>query len=133
VIQGFPAELNQVFLNLIINAVQAIKAKPHAEGQLGSICISTSPTGTGVEIRIKDSGTGILPEHEGKVFDPFFTTKGVGIGTGQGLSVCYQTVVHLHGGELFFETNPGLGTTFIVRLPFRPVTRMDSSGQEGSA
>ena len=132
-IQGFPAELNQVFLNLIVNAAQAIGAKAHEAGDLGRILLSTSRTTNGVEIRIQDTGTGILEEHHSKVFDPFFTTKDVGVGTGQGLSVCYQTVVGMHGGEIRFESQPGQGTTFIVQLPLRAAPAKQWSRKEGAA
>jgi PAS domain S-box-containing protein len=118
-IQGFPAELNQVFLNLIVNAAQAIGAKGRPGRELGTITIRTAGLPEGVEIRIQDTGTGIAPEHQPKVFDPFFTTKEVGVGTGQGLMVSYQTIVNTHGGKIFFETTPGEGTTFIVQLPLR--------------
>lgn len=116
-VQGYNAELNQVFLNLIINAAQAIQIKPRADGERGQITLSTSVVPDGVEARVRDTGTGIAPEHQGKVFDPFFTTKDVGVGSGQGLMVSYQTVVNMHGGRITFETKPGEGTTFIVRLP----------------
>ena len=132
-IQGFPSELNQVFLNLIINAAQAIGARPHSEGQLGTIYISTTPIPEGVEIRVKDTGTGILPEIQDKVFDPFFTTKEIGVGTGQGLNVCYQTVVNMHGGRIAFETVPGRGTTFIVQLPSEIQPAKAPAGKQGVA
>jgi PAS domain S-box-containing protein len=132
-VHGFPAELNQVFLNLIVNAAQAIAARPRAEGQFGTIHISTASIRSGVEIQVQDTGTGILPEHQGKIFDPFFTTKDVGVGTGQGLHVCYQTVVNLHGGEISFTTTPGRGTTFIVRLPTRAKTASTVANEAGSA
>jgi len=130
-IQGFPAELNQVFLNLIVNAAQAIGGKPRGEGAKGEIHVSTAPDAEGVVIRVRDTGTGIAPEHQAKVFDPFFTTKEVGVGTGQGLMVCYQTVVVQHGGGITFETRPGEGTTFVVRIPLRaPAPRKGSPRTE---
>ena len=132
-IQGFPAELNQVFLNLVVNAGHAIAAKEREPGTLGSIRISTGRIPTGVEIRIMDTGTGILPEHQAKVFDPFFTTKDVGIGTGQGLTVCYQTVVHMHGGQISFESTPGEGTTFVVQLPMRAAPAKGWGPKDGAA
>ena len=132
-IQGFPAELNQVFLNLVVNAGHAIAAKERESGNLGSIRISTAKITTGVEIRIQDTGTGIALEHQAKVFDPFFTTKDVGIGTGQGLTVCYQTVVHMHGGRISFESVPGEGTTFVVQLPLQAAPAKGWGPKEGVA
>ena len=116
-LSGFPGELNQVFLNLIVNAGQAIAARlPRPEG-LGKIKVSSSLAGDWLEIRIQDSGIGIPEAFQHRVFDPFFTTKDVGAGTGQGLSVSYQTVVVAHHGEISFRSEPGVGTTFLVRLP----------------
>jgi len=119
VIHGFQGELNQVFLNLIVNAAQAIAAKTRHGGGMGAITVASRLTPGGVEIRVADTGTGIAPEHQGRVFDPFFTTKEVGVGTGQGLAVSYQTVVQQHGGSITFTTREGEGTTFIVLLPLR--------------
>ena len=108
-------EVNQVFLNLIINAAHAIAAKG-GEGK-GRIMASTRKDGEWVEIRVVDTGTGIPENVRDKIFNPFFTTKEVGKGTGQGLAICHDVVVHKHGGEIFFETEMGKGTTFVVRLP----------------
>ena len=132
-VQAFPGELNQVFLNLIINAAQAIQAKSRPEGAKGAITIATARIEDGVEIRVRDTGIGIAPEHQGQVFDPFFTTKEVGVGTGQGLMVSYQTVVRAHGGRLFFETLPGEGTTFIVQLPLKSPGVRKAQPQGGAA
>jgi len=118
-IQGFAAEMNQVFLELIINAAQAIKAKAGLEEPCGKIHITTARLAGGAEIRIRDTGTGIAIEDAPKVFDPFFTTKEVGVGSGQGLMVSYQTVTGRHGGRIFFETQPGEGTTFIIQFPLQ--------------
>lgn len=112
-------EVNQVFLNLIVNAAHAIDEKTIG-GSLGrgTIKIEARPDGEDwVEVRVSDSGCGI-PEHaQNRVFDPFFTTKAVGKGTGQGLAIAYSVIVDKHGGEIEFETEIGAGTTFIVRLP----------------
>jgi len=113
-------ELNQVFLNLIVNAAHAIAETVGNSGDKGKIRVSTRRDGEMVEIRIADTGTGIPPEIQHRIFDPFFTTKEVGKGTGQGLSLARNTVVRGHGGELTFETTPGEGTNFIVRLPIEP-------------
>ncbi len=112
------SELNQVFLNLIINAADAIKEK---QGQLsahkGLIHIATCQKEHTIEIRIQDNGTGI-PEHiKSRIFDPFFTTKGVGIGSGQGLSICREIIVNKHKGSIDFHTKSGEGTCFVITLP----------------
>jgi two-component system, NtrC family, sensor kinase len=114
------SELNQVFLNLIVNAAHAIQdsGKDAAEGVIG---IRTAVIDSQVEIAISDNGCGIAPEIANKVFDPFFTTKEVGRGTGQGLSIARATIVTRHGGALSFETGLGRGTTFFVRLPIRGI------------
>ncbi len=105
----YPSRLNQVFLNLLVNASQAI------EGE-GEIRIRTYMEDEKVHIAIRDSGVGIPEENLGKVFDPGFTTKGVGVGTGLGLSICYQ-IVQDHRGEIEVESRVGEGTTFTVILP----------------
>jgi signal transduction histidine kinase len=110
------SELNQVFLNLIVNAAHAIQESGKSPTE-GVICVRTLAAGGLVEIRIGDNGCGIPAENRNKVFDPFFTTKPVGRGTGQGLSIAYATVVNKHGGSLSFESEVGRGTTFLVRIP----------------
>jgi len=113
-----PSELGQVFLNLIVNAAHAIrdvcKENPSFKGL---ITISSRSLDGSLEIRVTDTGTGIPEAIRNKIFDPFFTTKDVGIGTGQGLAICYTVIVKKHGGTLDFETEVGRGTTFIIRLP----------------
>jgi len=110
------SELNQVFLNLIVNAAHAVQdaGKNAVEGVIG---IRTCVADGVVEIAISDNGCGIPAEIANKVFDPFFTTKEVGRGTGQGLSIARAAVVTRHGGTLSFDTRVGRGTTFFVRLP----------------
>ncbi|UCF04701.1 MAG: PAS domain S-box protein [bacterium] len=105
----FPGRLNQVFLNILVNARQAIKGK-------GTITITTAVKSGNVHISIKDTGVGIAREHLEKVFDPGFTTKGVGVGTGLGLSICYQ-IVQDHHGAITVESEIGKGTTFTIVLP----------------
>lgn len=112
----YPGDINQVVLNLIVNAAHAIKDKVK-EGEKGRITVRTRNGGEFVEIAVQDSGTGIPAAIQGKVFDPFFTTKEVGKGTGQGLSFAYTVVVKKHGGKIWFETEPDKGTTFFVTLP----------------
>ena len=110
-------ELNQVVLNLIVNASHAIADVVAASGDKGRITVTASSDETHAEIRIADTGTGI-PEHaRAKVFEPFFTTKEVGKGTGQGLSLAYNCIVKRHKGTINFETELGTGTTFVIRLP----------------
>ncbi len=111
-------EINQVVLNLIVNAAHAIAEVVRKEpGRKGRITLSTRYAPPWAEIRVADTGGGIPAEVQGKIFDPFFTTKEVGKGTGQGLTISRSIVVEKHGGQLFFETEPGVGTTFVVRLP----------------
>lgn len=110
-------ELNQVFLNLLVNAAHAIGAAVGESQEKGRIGVSTTRDGDMVEIRLQDSGCGIPAEVRERVFDPFFTTKEVGKGTGQGLAIARSIVVDKHGGDLNFETQEGQGTTFIIRLP----------------
>ncbi|OAN46675.1 hypothetical protein A6A04_06110 [Paramagnetospirillum marisnigri] len=110
-----PGEMNQVFLNLIVNAAHAIEAsdKPLP----GTIVVETAARGDVVEISIADSGTGIADDIKDRIFDPFFTTKEVGKGTGQGLAICYDVVVTKHGGEIVVGGKPGEGAVFTIRLP----------------
>jgi signal transduction histidine kinase len=108
-ISCYPSRLNQVFLNLLVNAVQAMDGK-------GEIHIRTWADDRQVHIRIADTGKGISPAHLQRIFDPGFTTKGVGVGTGLGLSICYQ-IVQDHGGEITVESTVGEGTAFTLALP----------------
>ncbi|TVM15171.1 hypothetical protein DPQ33_15870 [Oceanidesulfovibrio indonesiensis] len=113
----FPDDLNQVFLNVIVNAAHAIAEKVEGTDQKGTIRIATRDAEKYVEITISDTGSGIPEKHRGRLFDPFFTTKRVGKGTGQGLAISYSVVVDKHGGEIFFDTVEGEGTTFHIRIP----------------
>lgn len=115
-IECYPSELNQVFLNLIINAAHAIEEK---NAGIGLIRIETRKVGDAVEILIQDNGVGIPLEIQEKVFNLFFTTKPIGKGTGQGLSLSHSIVVEKHHGKLFFESSPGVGTTFHIQLPIQ--------------
>jgi PAS domain S-box-containing protein len=110
-------EFHQVVLNLIVNAAHAIGCVVNDSGLKGKIHISTRQIDSAVEVRISDTGGGIPEAIQSKVFDPFFTTKPVGKGTGQGLAIAYSVVVQKHKGVLTFETEAGLGTTFIIQLP----------------
>jgi signal transduction histidine kinase len=111
-----PGEFNQAILNIVVNASHAIADKVGDKGK-GIIGVSTRRQGDKVEIRISDTGTGIPNAVRGRIFDPFFTTKEVGKGSGQGLAISRSIVVDKHQGEIFFETETGQGTTFVIRLP----------------
>jgi PAS domain S-box-containing protein len=107
-------KLSQVFLNLVVNAAQAI---PEGDAHHNEIRLATREDGAGrVVVEVSDTGVGIPREILGRIFDPFFTTKPVGVGTGLGLSVCHGIVTGL-GGEITVESEPGRGTTFRVALP----------------
>jgi len=109
-----PGALNQVILNILVNAAHALG---DGAPEKGTITVSTRQRGDAVEIRIADTGPGIPEVIRDKIFDPFFTTKEVGKGTGQGLAMAHTVVVEQHGGQLTCETAEGEGTTFIIRLP----------------
>lgn len=108
-------EISQVLLNLIVNAAHAIDAAK-LEGK-GKITISSALRNGKVEVRITDTGIGVPESVRESIFNPFFTTKDVGQGTGQGLAIAQDIVVGKHRGQLFFETEQGQGTTFIMQLP----------------
>ena len=112
----YPGDINQVVLNLIVNAAHAVK-EAVKEGEKGKITVRTRNRGNFVEVSVQDTGTGIPAGIQGKIFDPFFTTKEVGKGTGQGLSFSYTVIVKKHGGKIWFETLTGKGTTFFFTLP----------------
>lgn len=109
-------EINQVFLNLIVNAAQAIQSAGRKPAE-GHIKVKTTSLDDSILISISDNGTGIKKDDRSKVFNPFFTTKEVGKGTGQGLSITHDIVTVRHGGRIWFETEVGKGTTFHVLLP----------------
>ena len=107
------AEINQVLLNLIVNAAHAMEGGE----TLGRLTVSTQQLDGVAELRVADSGCGIPEEICERIFDPFFTTKDVGKGTGQGLAIVQDIVVNKHGGEISVESTPGEGSCFVVRLP----------------
>ena len=111
-----PGEINQVVLNMIVNAAHAI-GDVVSEGRRGKITVTTRVDGDDVIITIGDTGGGIAPEHHDRVFEPFFTTKEVGRGTGQGLAIARSIVIDKHHGQISFESELGVGTTFTIRLP----------------
>ncbi|NMM27636.1 MAG: PAS domain S-box protein [Glaciimonas sp.] len=108
-IECYPSQLNQVFMNLLVNASHAIEDH-------GRITIRTGQEGENVWVEIEDSGKGIQPEHLGRIFEPFFTTKPVGKGTGLGLSLSYG-IVQKHGGRIEVKSEPGKGSIFKIVLP----------------
>ncbi len=114
VVQGYPGRLQQVFVNLVVNAAHAIAA--HGEDAWGHIDITVRAQPGFVEVVVEDDGVGIEPGVGSRVFDPFYTTKGVGEGTGQGLALVHATVDELHGGAVAFYSAPHAGTTMVVRL-----------------
>ena len=116
-------EFNQVILNLIVNGAHAIGDVVATQGGKGTLTVSTRLDGGHVEVRIRDTGTGIPEAARGRIFEPFFTTKAVGRGTGQGLYIAQTVVAKKHGGTLTFETALGQGTTFIIRLPLEASTQ----------
>ncbi|MCW8889692.1 MAG: ATP-binding protein [Sedimenticola sp.] len=115
-----PDQINQVFLNLIVNAAHAISdTLKESDSSMGVITIATKKLDDAIEVRISDSGTGVPDDIKGRIFDPFFTTKVVGKGTGQGLCIAYTTVAERHGGNLQVDDNPEGGAVFIVTLPLQ--------------
>src|SRR5262249_35703300 len=111
-IECYPSQLNQVFMNLLVNAEQAMPER-------GTLRIKTSRDGDLVRIMISDTGVGIAKENLRRIFEPGFTTKGVGIGTGLGLSICHK-IIQDHHGKIEVESEVGKGTTFTLTLPLRP-------------
>jgi two-component system NtrC family sensor kinase len=109
-VECYAGRMNQVFLNLLVNAAQAIPDR-------GTIVIRTSRAGDSVRISVSDNGVGIPPENLAKIFSPGFTTKGVGVGTGLGLSICYR-IVQEHHGTIDVKSGGGQ-TTFTIDLPLR--------------
>lgn len=118
-VYGNMGEISQVILNLLINAFQAIKQKS------GTITVTTKDESKNfVSVSIADTGSGISPEIREKIFEPFFTTKEVGVGTGLGLSIVHG-IIEKHGGLIDIESEPGKGTTFIIRLPVEANTQSE--------
>jgi two-component system, NtrC family, sensor kinase len=117
----FAGQLNQVWMNLLVNAAQSV-------GQRGEVTITTRLVYETVLVTISDNGCGIAPEHMDKIFDPFFTTKPVGEGTGLGLSITHS-VIERHGGFIKVESRPGQGTTFRVSIPVDAMPRRRAAGR----
>ncbi len=118
-IECLPSELNQVFMNLLVNAAHAICS------ERGTITLRTGHEGVSVWVEVADTGSGIDKDDLARIFDPFFTTKPIGQGTGLGLSLSYG-IVKKHDGQIEVTSEPGVGTTFRVTLPVvRPVVRAE--------
>ena len=112
----FISSINQVVLNMIVNAAQAIKMTEH-DGKLGRISIGTRQVGGYANIEIADVGCGMSESTMKKIFNPFFTTKPVGVGTGQGLAIAYRIINEQHGGMISVDSSPGKGSCFTISLP----------------
>lgn len=122
-VPGSEGELNQVVLNLVVNASHAIGDSDQSKGR---ITVTSQSTETGVRLEVRDNGGGVPEAARERVFDAFFTTKEVGKGSGQGLAICHDVIVNKHGGTIRFETETGVGTAFIIDLPFETVSVSDT-------
>jgi signal transduction histidine kinase len=119
VVEGVGADLGRVLLNLFNNAFYAVQQRQQSgePGYAPTMRVSTRQVDQQVEVWVQDNGTGMPPEVRQKIFQPFFTTKPTGEGTGLGLSLSYDIITQGHGGTLTVESQPGEGSTFLVRLP----------------
>ncbi len=120
-------QIGQVFLNLFVNAIQAIRAQQRQ--QKGCIRVRSRPVDGGVEVVVEDDGPGIPDATKMRIFDPFFTTKDVGQGTGLGLSISHDIIARKHGGVMRVEDSPSGGARFVLTLPYRPPH--PATGEEG--
>lgn len=125
-VECYPGQLNQAFMNIIVNAIDAIdeisinpKKFQQIEVNAGQITIRTSLVNQFIEIAIADNGCGISPSIQKQIFNPFFTTKSIGKGTGMGLSISYQIICDKHHGQLNFSSIPGERTEFVIQIPIR--------------
>ncbi|MCX7165406.1 MAG: PAS domain S-box protein [Rhodocyclales bacterium] len=126
-IKCLPSQLNQVFMNLLVNAAQATP-----EGTHGTITIRCGTEAAGVWVEVADTGAGITEENLKRIFDPFFTTKPIGKGTGLGLSLSYG-IVQKHGGKIEVRSEVGVGTTFRISLPIEPPEASDAADSGANA
>ena len=117
----YPSQLNQVLMNILSNAIDALVSHPAP-----CITITTESQGGFANIRIEDNGTGIPKEIQSQILNPFFTTKAVGKGTGMGMSISYQIITEKHGGQLTFASEEGQGTEFSISIPIRQDSASDS-------
>ncbi|MFD1427120.1 sensor histidine kinase [Kroppenstedtia sanguinis] len=116
IVEADTEQLKQVLINLVQNGLESLKSK-------GMVSVSWKETGDRVVVRIRDSGSGIPPEHMSRIFDPFFSTKGDG--TGMGLSICHR-IISEHGGQIHVTSQPGCGTTFNIHMPLRQPVREET-------
>jgi len=117
-LECYPGDLNQVFLNILVNGAHAIDDRiKSGDATPGLVRVSTRKVDDWIEVQFEDNGCGIPAENLQRIFEPFFTTKGVGRGTGQGLSMAYAVIVQKHGGELKVQSAPGAGAKFTLLLP----------------
>jgi two-component system NtrC family sensor kinase len=114
-IEADPLQLQQVFINLLNNAIEAMESKG---GGTVTVATQVAPFGQGVRVAISDSGAGISEENRARLFTPFFTTKPVGKGTGLGLAIVYG-IVKMHRGQIQVQSEEGKGTTFTITMPLR--------------
>jgi PAS domain S-box-containing protein len=126
-------EINQVVLNLVVNAAHAIQAVVQGSADKGRISLRTALAGGDVLIEVSDTGTGIPSDVMPRIFDPFFTTKEIGKGTGQGLAIARTIVKEHHGGDIAVHTRLGEGTKFSIRLPITPAKATASRASHGPA
>ncbi|MEO8214108.1 MAG: substrate-binding domain-containing protein, partial [Myxococcales bacterium] len=126
-------DLNQVFVNLLVNAAHAIQDVVKDSGKKGQIRVGTAHVGEHVEVQIADTGCGIPEAIVDRIFDPFFTTKDAGKGTGQGLAIARSIVVDRHGGKIVCDSKVGIGTTFTISIPVEGVGSTRGSDPDATA
>ncbi len=130
-IECYPGQLNQVFMNILANAIDALETS-ESENKLRQITIHTSQVDEkSVKIAIADNGCGISPSIQNQVFNPFFTTKPVGKGTGMGMAISYQIITEKHGGKLTFSSTVGTGTEFTIQIPIQQQAEKRRSQETG--
>ena len=120
----YPAQLNQVFMNILVNACQAIDEALEVDGE-GRVNITAVKKEEGIEVSIADNGPGISEELQDKIFEPFFTTKDIGEGTGLGMSISYG-IIEKHGGSIIIDSELGQGCKFIIYIPYRSDKTLDN-------
>jgi signal transduction histidine kinase len=132
-VECYAGQLNQVFMNLLSNAIDAIdeqnqtRSFEEIKARPSIIRVRTEVNSNQVIIRIADNGPGMTEQVKARLFDPFFTTKPVGVGTGLGLSISYQIVVEKHGGQLHCQSHEGQGTEFVIQIPLWQSSDLDLS------